>query len=192
MTKGGLIMKKTSLLAFVLLTGALVILGPATAMAESAAGTDANAAFERLKSMEGTWTGSAQGEGEAAEEDEGHGGEVKHVFAVSAAGTVVMETMMPGTDHEMINMYHLDGEELVLTHYCAGGNQPTMRMNRAASTADSLSFDFTGGSNLNPAKDPHIHSAKIVFKEGGKVQSNWFAYNAGEEAGQMSFNLARN
>ncbi len=47
----------------------------------------------------------------------------------TADGTVVMETMDSGNpDHEMINMYHLGGNEFVLTHYCAGNNQPIMRL----------------------------------------------------------------
>ena len=57
---------------------------------------------------------------------------VVHEFKTSAAGTVVMETMNPGTGHEMINMYHVDGDDLLLTHYCAGNNQPRMRLNREA------------------------------------------------------------
>ena len=35
----------------------------------------------------------------------------------------------------MINMYHMDGDDLVLTHYCAGGNQPTMKLNTENSSA---------------------------------------------------------
>ncbi len=35
--------------------------------------------------------------------------------------------MYPGMEHEMTNMYTLDGNTLVMTHYCAGGNQPRMR-----------------------------------------------------------------
>jgi hypothetical protein len=68
----------------------------------------------------------------------------------SAGGSVVMETMMAGTDYEMINMYHLDGDDLVLTHYCAGGNQPTMRLDRAKATATELPFVFTGGPTSTP------------------------------------------
>jgi hypothetical protein len=190
-TNGGIPMKKIPMRAFVLLTCVLSILAPAaSAVAEDATGVDAHAAFDRLKAMEGTWVGSAHGDDAEAEGNEEHNNS-KHVFAVSAAGTVVMETMMPGTEHEMINMYHLDGDELVLTHYCAGGNQPTMRLDRAHSSADALSFDFTGGTNLDPAKDVHIHSAKILFEGNGQVQSNWYSYSGGEQAGEMSITLAR-
>src|SRR6516165_1621351 len=46
---------------------------------------------------------------------------------VTSAGSAVLETLFPGTDHEMVTLYHLDGAELILTHYCMMGNQPRMR-----------------------------------------------------------------
>ena len=155
-----------------------------------AGGVDAQDTFDQLKSLAGTWTGSANGEGEEAAAEAEKAGEIRHDFQVSAAGTVVMETMDPGGQHEMINMYHLDGEELVLTHYCAGGNQPTMQLNRAESTAGSLVFDFTGGTNLDAATDPHIHSANIRI-EGDEMESIWQSYYGGEPAATMTFHLSR-
>ena len=151
---------------------------------------DAGAAFDRLATLEGIWHGTPVGEGEEAEREAEHAGEVSHEFRLSAAGTVVMETMGPGTPQEMINMYHVDGDELVLTHYCAGGNQPTMRLNRDRSTADLLVFDFTGGTNLDPAVDQHIHGAEIQLRDDGLV-SSWTAYQGGKQVGVMTFHLER-
>ena len=170
-----------------LLILSLVVCLPAVSWAES---MDAGQAFEQLKSLAGTWHGSPEGEGADAEAAAEAAGQITHVFEVSAAGTVVMETMNPGTEHEMINMYHRDGEELVLTHYCAGGNQPTMQLNRASSTATELVFDFTGGTNLDPAVDPHIHSAEMAISEDG-LRSEWMSHAGGEPAGKMTFLLSR-
>ena len=178
------LMRKTW--SFLLLAALLTFAGTATAEQ----GTfDAQAAFDRLAEMAGTWTGGAKGEGEAEGEAEG-GKDVEHTFQVSASGSVVMETMNPGTDHEMINMYHLDGDDLVLTHYCAGGNQPRMRIVPEKSSADRLVFDYDGGTNLDPATDGHIHGADLTFGD-GFVDSVWIAYNAGEPAGEMAFHLTR-
>ncbi|MEO1083290.1 MAG: hypothetical protein AAFY88_03525 [Acidobacteriota bacterium] len=166
-------------------------LAPA-AVAESQTGLDARAAFDRLAAMEGTWTGSPDASGlEVPDDEPAPAAEVRHEIKVSANGSVVMETMNPGTDHEMINMYHLDGDELVLTHYCAGGNQPTMKLLREKSTADRFVFDFTGGTNLDPEVDGHIHDAEIVFIDDDRVESRWGGFNAGQPAGTMVFHLAR-
>ena len=88
-------------------------------------------------------------------------------------------------------MYHLDGDDLVLTHYCAGGNQPILRLDREHSTAEKLVFDFTGGTNLDPAKDHHIHAAEIELTEGGGMESVWTGYAEGKPAGKMTFHLER-
>lgn len=159
--------------------------------APAAADVDATAVFEQLKTLEGRWTGTPEGDGEEAEAEAAEIREAVHEFEVSAAGTVVMETMAPGTDHEMINMYHLDGDDLVLTHYCAGGNQPQMRLDRAASTADNLLFEFAGGTNLDPEVDQYIRSANLRLREDGGLDSMWKSYGGGEEAGGMSFLLTR-
>ncbi|MDA8016729.1 MAG: hypothetical protein MPN21_04700 [Thermoanaerobaculia bacterium] len=176
---------KWSLSVLVLL---LTFAGVATAAEETA--FDAQAAFDRLTELAGTWTGTAAGEGKAAEESEGQDMNVTHRFQVSANGTVVMETMNPGTEHEMINMYHLDGDDLMLTHYCAGGNQPRMRIVAAESSPDHLVFDFDGGTNLDPAVDGHIHAARIQLKS-DEIHSAWISYYNGEQGGKMTFYLTR-
>ena len=174
-------------LAMVLVVASLV--SPARCVAE---GVDAAAVFDQLKSLAGTWMGTPKAEGHEAESEaaQNMGGTV-HEIKVSAAGTVVMETMGPGTEHEMINMYHLDGDDLVLTHYCAGGNQPTMRLDLAHSTPSDLIFNFTGGTNLDPAVDNHIHAARIKMVDGGHMESTWTAFGNGEQVGLMTFDLAK-
>jgi len=163
----------------------------AAASPAHAGGVEAQTAFDELKSLAGTWRGKPEGEGAEAEAEAKKVDEVIHEFRVSAAGTVVMETMGPGTEHEMINMYHLDGKDLVLTHYCAGGNQPTMKLNREKSSVAKLVFDFTGGTNLDPAVDSHIHSAEIQLTDPKHLESIWESYAGGKKAGGMVFHLAR-
>jgi len=164
----------------------LALIAPAQAGA-----VDAHQAFDQLRSLAGNWQGTPEGEGERAAAEAAEIPAVRHEIKVSAAGTVVMETMGPGTPYEMINMYHLDGDDLVLTHYCSGGNQPTMRLDRDQSTASHLVFAFAGGSNLDPAVDEHIHGAEITLVDADHLDSSWTARAGGEPAGVMIFHLAR-
>jgi len=146
--------------------------------------------FTRLKAMEGSWDAKVELIAGEAEEETGPL-TARHDFRVSGAGTVVMETMGAGSDHEMINMYHMDGDDLVLTHYCAGGNQPTMKLDREMLAQGKLHFDFTGGTNLDPALDDHIHSATLDWNEDGTVSSDWTSWSGGAEAAVMQFVLNR-
>ena len=75
----------------------------------------------------------------------------------------MQETLFPGTPNEMISMYHLADGQLVMTHYCAMGNQPRMKLDAQASTPDKLVFAFDGGTNFDPAKDGHVHSGSLTL-----------------------------
>ena len=164
-----------------------ILLLPATVAASD---LSPEKAFERLKALAGTWEGSASGEGEEAEAEADAAVLVVHKFEVTANGHVLMERMGPDTDYEMVNMYHLDGSDLVLTHYCSGGNQPRMKFNAATSAPNRLVFDFHGGTNLDTTPN-HIHSAEIRLDGENRIDSAWKAHEGDMEAGTMTFHLKR-
>lgn len=144
---------------------------------------DGKAALERLKQLAGAWRGHVV-------TADGPPGEV--TYAVTAGGSVVEEKLFPGTDHEMVTMYHLDGTDLVLTHYCAMGNQPRMRLVQA-SGADPLElrFDFIGGANVDPARDRHMHAGRLVLRGNDRLEAEWAVHDRGGQAGANRFFLDR-
>ncbi len=147
------------------------------------AGSAATAALERLKQLVGDW--EAVGSSEFAEK-----GKVAVRYKLTGGGTAVAETDFPDTPHEMLTVYHQDGDQLVMTHYCAAGNQPRMRA-RPGADKDEIVFEFTGGGNLNPEKDFHIHGGKIRFLGADRIHSEWTAYRAGKPAATHGFDLVR-
>ena len=121
-----------------------------------------NAAFEKLKGLAGTWSANM------IEKD----GELTTVeYRVTAGGSVVMETMFAGQPHEMINMYSVDGDALIATHYCSGQNQPVLKLNAAKSTADQLVFDFLKVTGTNTKS--YINGVQLNFSKDGKVEEVW-------------------
>jgi hypothetical protein len=142
-------------------------------------GIDASAAFDRLKSLEGTWE---QSDGENT---------FVITYRLSANGSAVVETYGPGTDFEMLSVYHLDGDELRATHYCAAGNQPRLVLNREASSPDELVFDFDGGTNFDPAKDMHMHNGRIILKDADHYTGEWAGYMDGKPSGTHAFEMTR-
>jgi hypothetical protein len=156
---------------------------PVAARAEAGApNVDAKAAFERLKSLAGEWRGKA-GHGEAASP-------AVVRWETISGGTAVMETLFPGTPHEMRSVYHLDGGQLVMTHYCAMGNQPRVRL-APGSSKDELVFEFAGGTNLDPKKDVHVHSGKIRFAGADELDVEWAVFKGEAQTGANRLVLAR-
>ena len=101
------------------------------------------------------------------------------MIRVTAAGSAVHETLFPGQAHEMISMYYLDGADLVMTHYCALGNQPRMKAD-PKSPAGKIHFKFAGGSNLDPAKDKHMHEGILTFVDDDHIETSGTCWEGGK------------
>lgn len=143
----------------------------------------AQAILERLKGLQGEW--------EAAKGNEHVGkGQVMLQIRVTGGGSAVVETIMPGSPMEMLSVYHCDGDQLVMTHYCCVGNQPKMRA-RPGKDRDEVVFEFAGGTNLDPAKDGHIHSGIIRFIDADHLHSEWDFYVDGKPTEKHGFDLVR-
>jgi hypothetical protein len=148
--------------------------GEAAVVAE-ASGTEREA-FEKLKSLAGTWE---------AQTPEGPG---TSVFSVGSGGSSVREVMLPGTDHEMTNMYHLDGDTLVMTHYCAVGNQPRMRA-RGVTDPNVIDFKFDSVTNRTSKDQLYMGSMKLTIVDADHIKQEWTSY--GGDHGPVAFELTR-
>ena len=162
--------------------------------------------FEKLKQLAGEWVEVAEpgGEKEAkgekagkeAKEEKGEkeakmeAGQLTAIYKVTSAGSAVMETLFPGTPHEMVTMYHLDGPDLMLTHYCAAGNQPRMKLEKSDDPS-KLVFKFSGGTNMDPTKDAHMHDLTITFIDNDHFRSEWTSYDDGKKSGVHTFEMKR-
>ncbi len=162
---------------------ALAVLGCAAPHGPREGAPPAAEAFARLTALEGSWVDTSGTMGPADK--------VLVTYRTSGSGSAVVETLFPGEDHEMVTVYHKDGPDLVLTHYCGLGNQPRMR---ATTVRDNvLEFQFDGGLNIDPAKDTHMHSARLEFVSRTELRSRWVSWEGGRvaEGHTVEFSLRR-
>jgi hypothetical protein len=138
--------------------------------------------FDMLKALAGEWSGKGS-HGEAT-----HDASV--TYKVTSGGSAVVETLDPGGEHEMVTVFHQDGDDVVLTHYCMIGNQPRMKAERGTD-AKKLSFKFTGAGNLKSDKDPHMHDLTIEFVDADHIKTHWTFYRDGKEDSKAVFDLKR-
>ena len=157
-----------------MLTCGLMILG----LAASARGGDAPAkatsahpGLERLKKLAGTWV--------EADKDGKPTDKVVSVIKVIGAGSTVHETLFPGQPMEMVSVYHLDKGDLVMTHYCVLGNQPRMRA-VPGPKPNQIKWVFTGGTNLDPSKDAHMHGGTLTILDDDHIEFAGEAWENGK------------
>jgi hypothetical protein len=110
-------------------------------------------------------------------------------YHLSGGGTAVVEEVFPDTPHAMTTVYHLDGKDLVLTHYCTSGNQPRMRAR--ASEGTRIAFAFDGGTNIDGSTTSHMHEATFDFIGPDEIQSAWVEYENGKPAMTVGMHLLR-
>ena len=132
---------------------------------------DAKAAFAQLKQLEGAWeTHAADGKSARTE------------FELTANGTVLLErysnAAMRGGG-KMATAYHLDGNDLVLTHYCIANNQPVLRAERFDVAAREIQFEFLRAGNLPSPAAGHMHRAVYRIVDADHFVTEWEFFENG-------------
>ncbi len=125
-------------------------------------------AFERLKSLAGTWEGKST-----------LGWTSRTRYEAIAGGTVLLETedFDAHRGEAMATAYHLDGSELALTHYCIAGNQP--RLVATEIEGERIVFEFAGGANIVSRDQGHMDRAVFEFQGPDAFTSTWSWYQNG-------------
>lgn len=121
---------------------------------------NAAAAFNKLKALAGTWEATTQK------------GQVTTTYEVVSNGSAVLERLKVPGETEMVTVYNLDGNKLVLTHYCSAGNQPRMETSGLGPDGE-LVFNFAGGDNLSDPNAGHMHHAVLKFGGADDFTYDW-------------------
>ena len=153
-----------------------------TAAAPETVVYDAESALEFFKSLAGDWDGSSP--------DRQHGSYPAASFRVMAAGSAVVETVLQGQPNEMESIFHMDGDDLLLTHYCALLNAPVLRF-EPTDEPGLVKFVFHGGTNFDPAVDAHFHEGTFKIRDANTVESTFIVHAGGEAQPEGSSVLTR-
>jgi hypothetical protein len=142
-----------------------------------------HAGLDQFKKLAGEWVGHEMSDGK-------QGKEVHVQYKVTSAGSAVVETLMPNAEHEMITVIHPDGDDLILTHYCALGNQPQMKA-LTKGDAKTVAFKFVRATNMKSDKDMHMHDVTYTFVDADTIKTEWTHFKDGKDAGKVVFEFKR-
>ncbi len=127
---------------------------------------DATAAFARLKVLVGEWQSDSK---------------ARLSYELVAGGTALVERESMPDMPPMLTVYYVDGERLLLTHYCMAGNQPRMQARRFDAASGEIDFDFLDATNLATSAAGHMHSAKVWLTDNNHFSSEWTYYENGQK-----------
>jgi len=83
--------------------------------------------------------------------------------------------------NNMLTVYHMDGENLMLTHYCMAKNQPRLRANTISADGKQITFEFLDGTNLASRDVGHMDKVVIHLDSPDTYRSQWTFYAKGKE-----------
>jgi hypothetical protein len=151
---------------------ALLVLITTAALAQS----DAQKSFEKLKSLAGSWQGKAS-----------PGSDVKVNFRVTSGGSALMSEILG--EEDMISMIHLDGDRVLMTHYCGAGNQPRFKATMSPD-GKTVNFDFLDATNLASPQAGHMNHVVFQWIDADHHTEEWTFLQDGKEMHER-FDLQR-
>ncbi len=126
--------------------------------------------FDKIKSLAGSWEGKGP-----------DGGSVYLNYKVVSGGTAVMESITEGPGNQMLTLYYLDGDHLMMTHYCSAGNQPRMRAEDSGGRTSVIKFTFVDATNLSGPDAGHMHAHSIFWRDADHITQQWTWREKGQE-----------
>jgi len=152
----------------------------------AAAKTEAEVSFDKLKTLAGSWQGSMVIDPPSKEFD---GKTVELTLRATSMGNALMHEMrVAGRPDDPNTMLYLDGDRLMLPHYCDAGNRPRM-VAKTSPNGKRVEFSFldiAGGTEYG-----HMHGAAFTVIDANHHTEEWAFMEPGDKLVKVQFNLQR-
>jgi len=141
------------------------------------AASDAQASFEKLKSLQGSWSGK-----------DSEGRPVNISNQVISGGSALLSEIK---GEEMVSLFHMDGDRLLVTHYCAVGNQPRM-VATVSPDGKTFTFNFIDATNVLSTQPGHMQRLVVTMLDANHHTEEWdFVRHDGNTLHHEVFDLER-
>ena len=148
--------------------------------------SDAQKSFDKLKTLAGSWEGHVT---TVPPEADIEGKLVQATLRVTSMGNALMHEMTgAGRPDDPITMLYLDGDRLLLTHYCDAGNRPRM-VGKMSPDEKTVEFDFLDVSGST--QYGHMHHVVFTFLDANHHSEDWTYMNPGDKPVHAHIELQR-
>ena len=135
------------------------------------------AAMTHLRGLAGEWEGSFEWSG--ARHDAGR---LHATYSLTGNGSALVENLVMGGASAMTSVYHLDGPDLRMTHYCAAQNQPRLKARTIDLARGALDFAFVDATNLPSPDAPHVNGVEIRLLDADHITLTFLFAGGGQKS----------
>jgi hypothetical protein len=148
--------------------------------------SDAQQSFDKLKTLAGSWEGHVTTLPPQAEIE---GKLMQVTLRATSMGNALMHEMTgAGRPDDPITLLYLDGDRLLLTHYCDAGNRPRM-VGKASPDGKTVEFDFLDVAGST--QYGHMHHAVFTVIDANHHVEDWTYMQPGDKPVHAHFDLQR-
>jgi hypothetical protein len=171
-------MKSLRLMLFVVLLSLSTV-----ALAQS----DAQKSFDNMKTLAGSWEGHVTVLPPHPEMQDNKLMQVS-LRVTSMGNAIVHEMTGSGRPDDPVTMFYLDGDRLLLTHYCDAGNRPRMagKMSPDGKTVEFDFLDLAGSTQYG-----HMHHAVFTVVDANHHTEDWTYMEPGDKPVHAHLDLLR-
>jgi hypothetical protein len=142
-------------------------------------------ALSQIKALIGNWSGTFQWTGGRHDS-----GPMNATYYLTGNGSAVVENLMNESTPVMTSVYHLDGRDLRMTHFCGAQNQPRLKARRIDLDHGAIDFDFVDATNLRSPDAPHVHGLEMRLIDSNHLTLT-FLFQSGSVESREEINLKR-
>jgi hypothetical protein len=128
--------------------------------------------MSRFRGLAGVWRGHSS-----------KGWDETESYTLAGKGSTVMAVshFIDTPEDSMVTMFHVDGDRMLLTHYCEEGNQPRLVASEIGPGGSTATFTFLDGTGLKEHPG-HMHTVKFEFQDADHFTSQWSYFANGHES----------
>ncbi|SRR6266436_2850729 len=148
--------------------------------------SDAQKSFDNMKTLAGSWEGHVT---TLPQEPAIEGKLMQVSLRVTSMGNALVHEMTgTGRPDDPITMLYLDGDRLLLTHYCDAGNRPRMtgKMSPDGKTVEFDLLDVAGSTQYG-----HMHHAVFTLVDANHHTEEWTYMQPGDKPVRAHVDLQR-
>jgi hypothetical protein len=162
-----------------------VLIYLALACVSQAQDDSAATAFGKLKSLVGDWEGTYEWTGARTAP-----GSMNAMYYTTGNSSALVENLIMEGVPTMTSVYHLDGADLRMTHYCAAQNQPRLKAKRIDLVHGAIDFGFVDVTNLRSPEAAHVHGLEMRLIDSNHITVT-FLFQSGVKESRERIALKR-
>jgi hypothetical protein len=132
---------------------------------------ESRALYDRFKKLAGMWEGSST-KGWTEREN---------IRIIAGQSAVLFDSFDAHPGEAMLTLVHMDGDRLMLTHYCIAKNQPRLVASSISDDGRTVTFTFLDATNLASRDVGHMDKVRFEFADESHYASQWTWYQNGHE-----------